>query len=169
MNRELVSEDGKALNNPGTKYICIPCNAIPEFVMYHDIVVRTKEKDVFNFVNDKSGNFDIGDINIMQQVSENVLKYSYEQVDEMFHANTKDWTDWCEDVVLYCCYRKAIFGIPIPLVFEVNQCQNNECPKNGKFHCSCRTVRYCSKECQKKNWEHHKAFCSEIRNHPNHK
>ncbi|KAK7012528.1 hypothetical protein R3P38DRAFT_3364740 [Favolaschia claudopus] len=39
----------------------------------------------------------------------------------------------------------------------VGDCNN---PKNLKTCKRCKTVHYCSKECQKKDWKHHKAACN---------
>ena len=39
-------------------------------------------------------------------------------------------------------------------------CASQECSKPGNLRCSgCRTVGYCSAECQKKDWKQHKVNC----------
>jgi hypothetical protein len=39
----------------------------------------------------------------------------------------------------------------------------NLCGGKGKFACPCNTVRYCSKECQHKDWKLHKKLCKDSR------
>jgi hypothetical protein len=39
----------------------------------------------------------------------------------------------------------------------------NLCGGKGKFACPCNTVRYCSKECQQKDWKLHKTLCKDSR------
>ena len=44
--------------------------------------------------------------------------------------------------------------------FQCSNCSKEEAEKR----CSrCTAVRYCSKECQKEHWEHHKGYCNEIK------
>jgi hypothetical protein len=39
----------------------------------------------------------------------------------------------------------------------------NLCGGKGKFACPCSTVRYCSEECQRKDWKLHKTLCKDSR------
>ena len=41
-------------------------------------------------------------------------------------------------------------------------CEIKECSKPGNLCCSrCKTVGYCSTECQKKDWKQHKVNCKQ--------
>ena len=43
---------------------------------------------------------------------------------------------------------------------KTDVCQNGECGENGTLKCSrCKSVRYCSKSCQGKDWKNHKKIC----------
>eukprot|EP00092_Neocalanus_flemingeri_P007224 GFUD01007803.1.p1 GENE.GFUD01007803.1~~GFUD01007803.1.p1 ORF type:complete len:624 (+),score=105.13 GFUD01007803.1:137-2008(+) len=42
----------------------------------------------------------------------------------------------------------------------VKDCGNLKCNKNGKLRC-CKTIYYCSEECQKSSWKNHKKRCRE--------
>jgi hypothetical protein len=39
----------------------------------------------------------------------------------------------------------------------------NFCGSKAKFACPCLRLRYCSKECQRKDWKSHKTLCKDIR------
>jgi MYND finger len=39
------------------------------------------------------------------------------------------------------------------------QCYREDCHNKATLQCSCRSVRYCSRECQKADWKKHKVTC----------
>ncbi|KAF7334540.1 hypothetical protein MVEN_02283800 [Mycena venus] len=48
-------------------------------------------------------------------------------------------------------------------VCDVRECKNYK----GLSKCNrCRTAMYCSKECQKADWPHHKPYCTMVKNFP---
>ena len=52
-------------------------------------------------------------------------------------------------------------------IINVNQCCYRKCNKTTdggrKFRCKgCEEIRYCNKNCQKRDWGRHKLFCSKL-------
>ena len=48
-----------------------------------------------------------------------------------------------------------------------NNCLTDTDPDKFKLCVSCKTVRYCSKECQKLHWREHKVLCNAINSFTN--
>jgi hypothetical protein len=51
-------------------------------------------------------------------VGHNILKYSVDELIEHCKADTKEFTDWSTDVVLFYVIRHVLFDKPIPLLPE---------------------------------------------------
>jgi len=86
----------------------------------------------------------------------------------------KGWKGYCEDERLF-----PLFTLNNPLdmdtfcslelnkisqqdVISLDACCNRECTEKMKYTCNkCKCFHYCSRECQKLDWEYHKRHCSE--------
>jgi hypothetical protein len=101
---------------------------------------------------------------VYKEVLINVLKYSNEELTELWKSQSQAWTDWCNDVVIFYAVRLVLFNRPIPIC--ENMCEGCSLPesKTKLRKCSiCEIAYYCSTECQNQRWKEHKKTCSPCR------
>lgn len=55
---------------------------------------------------------------IFLKVHRNIQQYTDQQLSDIHKAGSQEFTDWCNDVCLYFCYRYILLSKPIPFVLS---------------------------------------------------
>jgi hypothetical protein len=102
----------------------VNCGEIhPRFEKYN---VKTTDEDITNIRN-RALNTEKKELGLAWgSCFRELAKWSEEALYKIYEENNKDWENWCDDAVLFYCYRSVLFPdklIPIQPVTEqqVNQ------------------------------------------------
>jgi len=87
---------------------------IKDFLKRDDIESWKKERNEKN-VYSKLSHRKIA-IEEMNNLYKNILKYSNEELDDMYNKDNQDWTNWCCNVRDYYCYNKILNNRCIPIL-----------------------------------------------------
>jgi hypothetical protein len=139
----------------------IPISCAEMKLGFNDFVVVSCYKDIMTLVRSFENQSRKTLESMFTKVHLRMFKYSKKEVEEFFHhQENNNYRIWCTNVLIWYVIRFILYNESIPLVQPF--CQN--CKTKDEQHtfkkCGrCRTYYYCSKECQLKNWSHHKQFC----------
>ena len=88
-----------------TDSICVQCD-FTNFM--RTSVVLTTHGEVMNILNNGR------DLSLykgmMRSALRNLIKYNQKEFDIIFNEKGQDWKNWCNDLVLYQCYRLKVTG-----------------------------------------------------------
>jgi hypothetical protein len=149
-----ISECGKKI-----MLLCLEIH--PRFKEY---CVLTTSKEVKETI-DNYRKSDKGHIKFVYRESLlNILQYSDEELNNKYTLNSKEWKDWCDDILIFYAVRLLLFDKPIPIYRNFCRiCKKSESETKLRKCSICEVVYYCSAECQKSDWISHKQTCCPCR------
>ena len=53
---------------------------------------------------------------VLKMLKNQITKYSEDELNDLYEKKTQDWTNWCNDVVLYACARHVWKNEMIPII-----------------------------------------------------
>ncbi len=85
---------------------------------FKEYVVKTTDKEVKDAIGRAEKEDKVKVTYIFKLTYENITKYTDEELNQHYEKNTKEWQDWCNDVLLFFTHRYVLFGskFPIPLI-----------------------------------------------------
>ena len=55
---------------------------------------------------------------IWKEVLSNLLRYTNEELDLHREQTTEEWSDWCDDVIIFYAFNNLIFGKAVPAIID---------------------------------------------------
>ena len=83
---------------------------------FGDICVKTNDKDVRSCVllfqerKNYTNNLD----KLLERVRKNLLKYNKEELNQFIEKNSKEWSEWADDLVIFYACKYVLDRSPIP-------------------------------------------------------
>jgi len=100
-------------NNPKEQNVAICCELIaPKFEKF---IVKTSVAEITEMV-EKIKTYPLERVrDVWLLVLRNLMKYSTDELIELYNKQNKEWFDFCNDAMLWFCYNSVLFkkGIPV--------------------------------------------------------
>jgi hypothetical protein len=139
-----------------TKILIIVNNVLDKYnIQIESIILAETNGKCINNTKQKYLNksTDIVELNIIKYINKNISNYKLNKNKKMN-----------EYFVILSVIRLLKYGESIPIVREPKYNKCYICGSNNslKTCCNCKNAKYCSRECQVKDWKEHKKICKTL-------